>query len=209
MYTLKLVVALLLVTPLLVIPSPSANANSGTDQTVLLVASPGVNHPLYRQTVLVAAPAPHGGHLGVILNRPTKHMFGTLYPGDQAAERVTEPAYFGGPIAANAVFALVYGSPPAGHGYFRVSDELFLAVIRETVDKVLAETPQHARFFIGVVQWARGELDEEIRSRFWEVRQMQWRVALRRDTSRLWFELATPPAISARLAQSKWQQAAR
>jgi putative transcriptional regulator len=207
MDTLKLVIVL--VTSLLLIPSSRADANPGIDQTVLLVASTGFDHPLYRQTVLVAAPAPHGGHLGVILNRPTKHTFATLYPGDQAAQRVTEPAYFGGPIAADAVFALVHGRPPAAHGYFRVSDELFLAVIRETVDKVLAETPQRARFFIGLVQWAPGELDQEIRARYWQVRALQWRVALRKDTARLWIELATPSTVSARFEQSAWPQAAR
>ena len=41
------------------------------DEAMLLVAHPGFRDLDYRQTVVLAAPAPNGGHVGVILNRPT------------------------------------------------------------------------------------------------------------------------------------------
>src|SRR5690606_25142075 len=42
------------------------------DGAVLLVAHPAFRDLDYRHTVLLAAPAPNGGHVGVILNRPTR-----------------------------------------------------------------------------------------------------------------------------------------
>src|SRR5581483_2888255 len=42
------------------------------DEAMILVAHPAFRDLEYRQTVLIAAPAPNGGHVGVILNRPTR-----------------------------------------------------------------------------------------------------------------------------------------
>jgi hypothetical protein len=39
------------------------------EDAMLLVAHPAFRDLEYRQTVLLAAPAPNGGHVGVILNR--------------------------------------------------------------------------------------------------------------------------------------------
>ena len=50
------------------------------DEAMLLVAHPAFRDLEYRQSVLIAAPAPNGGHVGVILNRPTRRSLGSLFP---------------------------------------------------------------------------------------------------------------------------------
>ena len=50
------------------------------DTAMLLVAHPAFRDMDYRQTVLLAAPGPNGGHVGVILNRPTRRSLGSLFP---------------------------------------------------------------------------------------------------------------------------------
>jgi len=55
---------------LCVLAAPWAQAQDS--DAVLLVAHPMFRDLDYRQTVLIAAPAPNGGHVGVILNRPTR-----------------------------------------------------------------------------------------------------------------------------------------
>ena len=53
----------------------AAPASAQDDEAILLVAHPQFRDIDYRQTVLLAAPAPNGGHVGVILNRPTRRSF--------------------------------------------------------------------------------------------------------------------------------------
>jgi len=53
---------------------------SAQDDAMILIAHPAFRDLEYRQTVLIAAPAPNGGHVGVILNRPTRRSLGSLSP---------------------------------------------------------------------------------------------------------------------------------
>src|SRR5262245_19709794 len=50
------------------------------EDAVILVAHPAFRDLEYRQTVLVAAPAPNGGLVGVILNLPTRRSLASLFP---------------------------------------------------------------------------------------------------------------------------------
>src|SRR5687767_12498756 len=74
---------------------------------MLLVAHPAFRDMDYRQTVLLAAPAPNGGHVGVILNRPTKRSLSSLFPEHEPSKKVLEPVYYGGPFSRGALVALV------------------------------------------------------------------------------------------------------
>src|SRR6185369_8571008 len=77
------------------------------EEALLLIAHPAFRDLEYRQTVLIAAPAPNGGHVGVILNRPTKRSLGSLFPEHEPSKKVVEPVYYGGPFSRGALVALV------------------------------------------------------------------------------------------------------
>src|SRR4051794_8487951 len=66
------------------------------EDAVILVAHPAFRDLEYRQTVLVAAPAPNGGHVGVILNRPTRRSLGSLFPEHEPSKKVIDPVFYGG-----------------------------------------------------------------------------------------------------------------
>ena len=72
------------------------------DEAVILVAQPGFRDLEYRQTVLIAAPVPSGGHVGVILNRPTRRSLGSLFPEHEPSKKVADPVYLGGPVRDSA-----------------------------------------------------------------------------------------------------------
>ena len=63
------------------------------DEAIFLIAHPMFRDLDYRQTVLLAAPAPNGGHLGVILNRPTRRSLGSLFPEHAPSKKVVEPVF--------------------------------------------------------------------------------------------------------------------
>jgi putative transcriptional regulator len=91
-------------------------AAQGQDEAIILVAHPAFRDLEYRQTVLIAAPAPNGGHVGVILNRPTRRSLGSLFPEHEPSKKVSDPVYYGGPFSRGALVALVRADSAPGTG---------------------------------------------------------------------------------------------
>src|SRR5436853_7500376 len=117
------------------------------DGAMILVAHPGFRDLDYRQTVLIAAPAPNGGHVGVILNRPTRRSLGSLFPEHEPSKKVIDPVYYGGPFSRGALVALVKSSSSPGAGTVPLMKNLFLAFRANTIDHVIEATPNDARYF--------------------------------------------------------------
>ncbi len=159
-------------------------------EAVLLVAHPGFRDRLWGRTVLLAAPLPGGGHVGVIINRPTAVRLGTLFPRHAPSQKVTAPVYFGGPFSADTLIAVVRSDASPGAGSFAVAPELFLAVEGRTIDRVIEDRPEAARYYVGLVFWRPGELDDELTRGLWSVRGADASIVFRGDTDGLWNELS-------------------
>src|SRR5438093_8320473 len=86
------------------------------DEAMILIAHPAFRDLEYRQTVLIAAPAPNGGHVGVILNRPTKRSLGSLFPEHEPPKKVMDPVYYGRPFSRRALVAPVQADNKPGAG---------------------------------------------------------------------------------------------
>jgi len=169
----------------------SAQAQSGDDEAVLLVAHPAFRDADYRQTVLIAAPGPNGGHIGVILNRPTKRSLYSLFPEHEPSKQVKEPVFYGGPFSRSALVALVRRDQNPGEGSVYLMKNLYLAVRVTTIDRVIETTPNEARYYVGYVAWQPGELTREIERGLWAVLGADIHTVFRKDTEGLWEELLT------------------
>jgi len=159
------------------------------EDAVLLVAHPAFRDIEYRQTVLLAAPAPNGGHVGVILNRPTKRSLGSLFPEHEPSKKVVDPVYYGGPFSRGALVALVRSDDAPGGGSVLLMDHLYLAFRANTIDHVIETTPNEARYFVGYVGWRPGELKSEIDRGLWSVMNADVDTVFRKETDSLWEEL--------------------
>ena len=168
--------------------SPFAGAQ-GQDDALILIAHPAFRDLEYRQTVLVAAPAPNGGHVGVILNRPTRRSLGSLFPEHEPSKKVMDPVYYGGPFSRGALVALVRADHTPGSGSVLLMKNLYLAFRANTIDQVIEATPNEARYFVGYVGWRPGELRGEIDRGLWSVANADLEVIFRKDTEGLWEEL--------------------
>jgi putative transcriptional regulator len=168
--------------------SGTALAQSPED-AMLLVAHPAFRDLEYRQTVLIAAPAPNGGHVGVILNRPTRRSLGSLFPDHEPSKKVVEPVFYGGPFSRGALVALVRADNAPGAGSVLLMKNLYLAFRANTIDHVIETTPNEARYFVGYVGWRPGELKREIDRGLWSVTNAQVDTIFRKDTEGLWEEL--------------------
>src|SRR5678816_2040912 len=180
--------ARLLALVLLMVSATVARAQP-QDEAILLVAHPAFRDVEYRQTVLIAAPAPNGGHVGVILNRPTKRSLGSLFPEHEPSKKVVEPVYYGGPFSRGALVALVMAEQTPGAGSVLLMNNLYLAFRANTIDHVIETTPNEARYFVGYVGWRPGELRGEIDRGLWSVLDANVEMVFRKDTEGLWEEL--------------------
>jgi putative transcriptional regulator len=159
------------------------------EEAILLVAHPAFRDLEYRQTVVLAAPAPNGGHVGVILNRPTKRSLGSLFPEHEPSKKVADPVFYGGPFSRGALVALVRSDQTPGTGSVLLMRNLYLAFRANTIDHVIETTPNEARYFVGYVGWRPGELKSEIDRGLWSVMNAEVDTIFRKDTDGLWEEL--------------------
>jgi putative transcriptional regulator len=159
------------------------------EEAILLVAHPAFRDLEYRQTVLLAAPAPNGGHIGVIINRPTRRSLGSLFPEHEPSKKVIDPVYYGGPFSRGALVALVRADHTPGPGTVLLMNNLYLAFRAKTIDQVIETTPNEARYFVGYVGWRPGELRSEVDRGLWSVLDANVDTVFRKDTEGLWEEL--------------------
>ena len=159
------------------------------DGAIILIAHPAFRDLEYRQTVVIAAPAPNGGHVGVILNRPTRRSLGSLFPEHEPSKKVADPVYYGGPFSRGALVALVRSDEAPGAGSVLLMKNLYLAFRANTIDHVIETTPNEARYFVGYVGWRPGELRSEIDRGLWSVTGAELDTIFRKDTDSLWEEL--------------------
>jgi putative transcriptional regulator len=174
---------------LVLLTSCAAASAQSQEEAILLVAHPAFRDLEYRQTVLIAAPAPNGGHVGVILNRPTRRSLGSLFPEHEPSKKVLEPVFYGGPFSRGALVALVRADDAPGSGSVLLMKNLYLAFRANTIDHVIETTPNEARYFVGYVGWRPGELKSEIDRGLWSVLHAEVDTIFRKDTESLWEEL--------------------
>ncbi|NJN40359.1 MAG: YqgE/AlgH family protein, partial [Gammaproteobacteria bacterium] len=167
----------------------SGAAWSDESDAVLLVANPQFHDPTYRHTVLLAVALEKGGHIGVIVNRPTNQPLANLFPEHEPSKKVVDPVYFGGPFSRSALVAVVKRDSSPGRGSVALMKSLYMAINVSTIDSIIESTPNEARYYVGYVVWRPGELRREIDRGLWAVQNADPDVVLRKDTKGLWEEL--------------------
>src|SRR5260221_12217781 len=159
------------------------------EETVLLVAKRSFEDPVYGSTIVLARPVRGGGHVGFIVNKPTKLNLSELFPEHEASKKVADPLFLGGTVDMNLVFALVEAHGSRKDGAIPIAPDLFLAYETKAVDRIIESESDHARFFLGMVVWRPGQLDDELDHRLWYVDGLEAQLALARKTEGLWEEL--------------------
>jgi putative transcriptional regulator len=165
----------------------AAGAASAQDleRPLLLVASPALQGAYSRTALLVFSL--RGQHAGFILNRSTDVKLASAFPDHEPSAKVADPIFFGGPEMADSLFAIVRKNP--GAGAVQVLGDLFVTAEAETLDRIIEQTPNDARYFAGFVGWRPGELAREIAAGYWYVEDFEPTQAFRDDTGAMWEEL--------------------
>ncbi len=164
-------------------------AGAAPGDTILLVAKRQLEDPIWGSTIVLAKPIEGGGHVGFIVNKPTKMSLAELFPEHEPSKKVADPLFLGGTVNMNLVFALVEEHGSRKDGSIRIAPDIFLAYDTKAVDRIIESESDHARFFLGLVVWRPGQLDDELDRGLWYVDQPDAKLVLRRKTDGLWEEL--------------------
>ena len=188
MKTLTLMYRLLGAVVLLANVACTGNA-ADLSQPMTLVATSRLAGSMYEQAVLVVAPITTG-HVGFILNRQTRIKLEEMFPGHGPSRQVAGPISLGGPMFPEMVVALVREAPASAAATIPLMSNLVAVIDGKSVDHVIETTPNEARYFAGLVIWAPGELDHEIRGGAWNVRPANADLVFSISPENLWKELA-------------------
>ena len=95
----------------------------------------------------------------------------------------------GGPVNVESMFAVVHREPIPGDKSIPLTTDMSLAFDAATVDQIIEQDGNAARFFVGLVVWQPGELERSCRSDFWFVMRNDAEIVFRKSTDGLWEEL--------------------
>jgi putative transcriptional regulator len=179
---------------LLAVAGGTAHA-ADLSQPVALVATEALAGSEFEQTVVVVVPVPEGGHVGFIVNRPTSVKLETMLPDDAASHSVVEPVYLGGPVLTEAVFAVTRKAPEGDGRIIPLLPGVVAVFDAASLDRVLEVTPNDARYFVGLMLWTPGQLEEQVSAGVWQLRSIDVDTVLSEQPAKLWQKLAGSSAL--------------
>ncbi len=159
----------------------------GSSKSVFLIARPGMPDPNFREAVVLVTQAEGAEATGVIINRPTDRSLAEMLPSERF-KRFKEPIFFGGPVAAQGLFAVFQADKFSGAAVTMLPG-LYLAIVPDSIDALLNDPPPKIRFFTGYSGWAPGQLQGELDRGDWLVVDAEADPVFLKDTSRLWQDM--------------------
>ncbi len=152
----------------------------------LLIASPHLSDPNFRQTVVLLVEHHDEGALGIVLNRPStmtlNDMWSQLGNAPLSVTHQQQVIYFGGPVEGH-IFCL--------HAHRDASESevvpgVYLANNPELIRVAIRAEADPCRVFWGYAGWGEGQLDAELRFGGWLLLPASSDLVFRDDLETLW-----------------------
>jgi putative transcriptional regulator len=168
-------------------------AESPLQPGVFLFAAPGLNDPNFFHAVVFLIDYGPEGAMGVILNRPTGIALEKVLPDLEGVERMKKPLFFGGPVHANVVLALLKSDRPL-EGAEKVVDRVYFTMNRKTLLSAVQglDPDRSIRIYSGYSGWAPGQLEFEFERGDWVVTDADWKAVFSDEPDEVWPALLGP-----------------
>ena len=173
---------------------------SSVEKGVFLVASPSMNDPNFRQTVVLVLEHSPEGTIGVIVNRATDVLLSEALPGVRTLKGTTHRLFAGGPVQPNIVLLLSRLKEPQPD-MRPVFDDVYVGGNPDVLERLLRQAGPAAKFraFAGYAGWAPGQLGFEMLQGSWAVLPPEGSL-FEKDPASLWpdsiAQLQAPRVIS-------------
>jgi putative AlgH/UPF0301 family transcriptional regulator len=145
---------------------------------------------VYRGAVMLVIPYSRG-HIGLVLNLPTKAHLAEIFPEDVPSRQVVGPVYLGGFEMTEAIFAMSRAEKPRHETSIELMPGIWLDRTASVIDSIIAATPNAARYYAGLVIWPPGKLEDEVERGLLALRPADASKLFLPDTSNLYEQLRT------------------
>jgi putative transcriptional regulator len=143
-------------------------APSSVEKGVLLVASPSLDDPNFRESVVLIVEHGPEGTLGLILNRSTNVLLSHALPDLTVLKGTTYRLFAGGPVEPSRLLLLFrLKEPPADAR--SVFDGVYVGGTPKILERIItqAKPTETFRAFAGFAGWAPGQLKYEMLQGGW------------------------------------------
>lgn len=176
-------------------------APSSVENGVLLVASPSLEDPNFRHSVVLIVEHGPGGTLGLVLNRSTKILLSEALPDLTVLKGTSYRVFAGGPVEPHRLLLLFrLKEPPAGSRL--IFDGVYVGDSPKILERIItqAKPTDTFRAFAGSARWAPGQLKFEMLQGAWATLPPDLNGIFRKDPTTLWQDcidrLTAPRVIS-------------
>lgn len=161
----------------------------------ILLATPSLQDPNFRDTVVLICQHDRHGCLGLIINRPRDIILDEIFddmgiryeagPADNH-ERIQPVVYEGGPMDGFRGFLLhdgwdVYDST------MQVSPELHLTASRDALEELArGQGPEHYMLLLGYAGWGAGQLEQELCDNSWLIAPASHQIIFQEPPEKRW-----------------------
>ena len=191
---------------LTVLPAVSAlagmeSAPSSIAKGVLLVASPSLEDPNFRQAVVLVVEHGSEGTVGLILNRPTKLLLSEALPDVTVLKGTSYRLFAGGPVEASR-FLLLFRAKELPADARTVFNGVYLGRTPRVIERIItqAKPTETFRTFAGFAAWAPRQLEAELVVGAWGILPADSFSIFDQDPAKLWQDcisrLMAPRVIS-------------
>ncbi|MBI3807851.1 MAG: YqgE/AlgH family protein [Nitrospirae bacterium] len=143
---------------------------SSVGKGVLLVASPSLEDPNFRQTVVLVVEHGSEGTVGLILNRSTNVLLSKALPDITVLKGTSHRLFAGGPVEPTRFLLLLrLKEPPADAR--SVFDGVYLGRTPKVLERIItkAKPTETFRAFAGFSAWAPRQLELEMHLGAWAI----------------------------------------
>jgi putative transcriptional regulator len=153
----------------------------------LLVAARTLPDPRFAETVVLLTEFNDQQAMGLIVNQRTDETLERLLPSLAQPQAKTTTVFFGGPVAAEGVLALMRSDRAQADSRHVVAD-VYLVASRELLDATIAagSGPDRLRVYVGYAGWGAGQLDREVAQGAWHVFDGDGRIVFDPDPGSVW-----------------------
>jgi putative transcriptional regulator len=143
-------------------------AQSSVGKGVLLVASPSLDDPNFRQAVVLVVEHGPEGTVGLILNRSTKVLLSEVLPDLTVLKGTSYRLFAGGPVEPTGLLLLFRLKEPPSD-VRSVFDGVYVGGTPKVLERIItqAKPTETFRAFAGFAGWAPGQLKYEMLQGAW------------------------------------------
>lgn len=130
----------------------------------LLIASPKLTDPNFRQSVVLIVQHDEGGALGLVLNRPSETLLSQAWEQVSGVPCLAEGyLHHGGPCEG----PLMVVHTDASSSDVEIATGLYFSAEKESVQRLASLGEGPMRFFVGYAGWSAGQLESELEEGAW------------------------------------------